>query len=239
MKYILKTGVLMVTFLIFSCSQEETLTTNPEITADTETVAKLIDGLDKTFKYSQNKGEKVGDLVLSNYFVQSIETYGLEIFKSSTSTKSDQIKHSKEFEKLLLLITDVKSFSSKDDYLNNLNRISLLVNNSQLLAVEKQNLVNKIAFMNSFVNWTESLAVSESNKSNFMAKSDCDGWWSCWGSCVAGTVGSALVGAATLGLTGAAAGTVVLPIIGTVSAGAVGAVVGGIGGALTGAATFC
>ena len=49
--------------------------------------------------------------------------------------------------------------------------------------------------------------------------------------CVAGTVGSAGLGA----LAGAGAGTVTLPIIGTVSGTAVGAVCGG----LVGAATFC
>lgn len=240
MKYISKTALLLiVTFLTFSCSQEDTSLTNAEVKADTETIAKLIDGFDKTFKYSQNEGKKADELALSNYFIQTTEADGLEIFKSSTSAKSSKIQYSEEFENFSLLITDAKSFSSKEDYLENLSETNLLVNSSQLSTDEKQILVNKIAFMNAFVNWTDTLTVSESNKSNFMVKSDCDGWWSCWGACVAGTVGSAVMGAGTLGLAGAAVGTVVLPVVGTVSAGAVGAIVGGIGGALTGAATFC
>jgi hypothetical protein len=240
MKYISKiTLTLIATIFIFSCSKEDSSLTNSELKADTETIAKLIDGFDKTLKYSQTEGVKNDELTLSNYFLETTKANGIDVIKNSAFAKSTENQYSEEFEIFSTQITNASSFSSKAEYLDNLSETDLLVNDSQLSIEEKQILINKIAFMNAFVDWTDTLAISNSNKSPAMAKSDCDGWWSCWGKCVAGTVGSAVVGAGTLGLAGAAVGTVVLPVIGTVSAGAVGAIVGGVGGALTGAATFC
>lgn len=248
MKYISKIALtLIATVFIFSCSNEDNTLENPNVKADTESIAKLINAFDKTYKYSNEVKAKNKTIDLDKYFLSQVQTSGLDAniktVSGSSKINSEETSYSNEYIIFINDIINTNNFVSKDGYINNLNFLNNEVTESQISNEEKQILVNKIAFMEAFVDWTETIE-NNNQKSSFMSKKvddddDCDGWWSCWGSCVAGTIGTAIGGAATGGLAPAAACTVVLPVVGTVACGTVGAIAGGVSGALTGAATFC
>lgn len=130
--------------------------------------------------------------------------------------------------------------TSADDYLRRLAALKSEIRNSRVSSMERSELLTLVALNEEFVRYLD-LRVSEITKSGgkVAPAMKCDGWWSCWGRCVAGTVGGAGLGALTGAAYGGAGCTMVLPVVGTVACGTVGAVAGGIFGGLAGAAASC
>lgn len=131
------------------------------------------------------------------------------------------------------------STSAYDD----LRRLALLsseIRNSRISGPEKSELLTLVALNEEFVRYLD-YKVGEITKSGGQVAPamKCSGWWSCWGKCVAGTVGGAGLGALTGATYGGVGCTMVLPVVGTVACGSVGAIAGGVFGGLAGAATAC
>ena len=145
--------------------------------------------------------------------------------------------YSPEFIDFVSQMATAPAFDSAEAYQNQLADLRADMLNSSISTPEKQALINRIAFMHAFVDWMGTVA--DSPAAEMTSIKNCNGWWSCWGKCVAGIVGDAIVGGVGLGLEGAAIGTVTVPVLGTVSAGAVGAIAGAIGGGIAGASEAC
>lgn len=236
---------LFLSLFTYSCNDGDILATTAEVKPDIETVNELIDGLNETFNYSQSstpssENGRTKIINLDNFFISQINSKGLSVAKSDSYGEVGE--HSKIYNEFVSKIANGDSYDSKKDFIHELRMLGSEINASSMSLAEKQILINKVAFMDAFVDWSETIG----NRSSHLRpttedkdKKKDEGWWESWGKCAAGTVGSALGGAAT-GAVGPAAGcTLVLPIIGTVACGTVGAVVGGVSGALVGSATFC
>lgn len=242
MKNILKfTFVLFLSLNFFSCS-EDTDAVQIDLVDNSENINKLINSFDVLVKKSiQNpslSNEKLGEL-----FIEESRNRGLSIFEVNTNsfakTSEETSTFSIEYLAFSSQIQNANSFLTKEEYKTSLTQLNSDVLNSTISIEEKQILVDNIGFMNAFVDWMDTLETQTANKSSFLAKSDCDGWWSCWGKCAAGTIGGAGAGALAGAVAPAAGCTLVLPVIGTVACGTVGGIVGGISGGLTGAAASC
>lgn len=240
-------------FILISCEKDEsTDATTTEsgqkstLTADTQTIAKLIDAFDQTLtdvRGSQNKPtEKETDAI----FIEKGKNLGLDMFVYTENTilKGSSDAYVSFYEK----INTALSYDSSELYKAYLITLDGQVQASSLTTDEKQDLVNKIAFMIEFVNWMESVSQKYSKKPSYSLvrlktsnpePNQCNGWWACWGKCMAGTIGGAGTGALAGGIGLAAAGSIAVPIIGAVPGGTFGAVVGGVSGGLTGAAASC
>ena len=135
---------------------------------------------------------------------------------SLAKTNEETSTFSSEYLNFSSQIQNANSFLTKEDYKTSLTELNSAVLNSSISIEEKQILVDNIGFMTAFVDWMDTLETQNANKSSFIAKSDCDGWWSCWGKCVAGTIGGAITGAiAGCGVgagVGAAAGAAIAAI---------------------------
>lgn len=242
MKNLLKFSIVFFfTLFISSCSEDENTIENSPITANIESINKIINGFDNTLKFSQ-KQNTTDYTILNDYFLQSLNESGLDVFESTTNISaknSNNNTFSDEYNSFAAEIAEANTFITQNDYLSHLNQLKNNVLSSTITVEEKQQLIDKIAFMNAFVDWMGTLESQNTNKSSFLAKSDCDGWWDCWGRCAAGTIGGAGLGALGGAALGGGGCTVVLPVIGTVACGTVGAVVGGVSGVLAGAASSC
>lgn len=244
--------VLSLTFL--ACSDQEQLS-EVNLVDNSENITKIINSIDTSVKESISN-TKLNSQQLGNIFIEESRSKGIRIIsldqnnnylKSNDSNftfSNDYIQFSEDLQ--------LNEYSSKEQYKNKLLDLRINVINSEVSILEKQLLIDNIDFMIAFVDWMETLD-NENNKSNL--KSDCDGWWSCWGQCAAGIIGGAITGAiggcGVGGAVGAAAGAAIAAIpsagiaapvgagVGAVVGCGAGAVAGVIGGGLTGAAASC
>jgi hypothetical protein len=193
----------------------------------------------KSKSSSSFKGKEAADLFLTN-FKSSLTV----VHNSQDKKKAIEVhtlgKSELKYSNLNMYVQD----NSKDSFASELN---LLIQNStsskdfskKLATLSKRDLKGRdkqlVYIMINVID------ILEQHNATFggASQAKCSGWWSCWGQCVAGTIGGAVTGAATLGIAGAAVGTVTVPVVGTIALGAVGTIAGGIGGALTGAAASC
>lgn len=258
MKNILKfTFVLFLSLSFFSCS-EDTDAEQIDLVDNSENINKIINSFDvvvnKSIQNPSLSSEKLGEL-----FIEESRNRGIRIVEVNTNsfakTSEEASTFSSEYLDFSSQIQNASGFLTKEEYKNSLTQLNSDVLNSTISIEEKQILVDNIGFMTAFVDWMDTLESQTASKSSFLAKSDCDGWWSCWGKCVAGTIGGAITGAvAGCGVgagVGAAAGAAIAAIpsagiaapvgagVGAVVGCVGGGVVGAIGGGLTGAATFC
>ncbi|WP_299127563.1 hypothetical protein [uncultured Winogradskyella sp.] len=185
------------------------------------------------------EGKEAADLFITNFKNsltavhnakdkrKALEVHSLGKSKLEYSNLDEYVRNNKKdaFASELNLI--INNSTSAEDFNNKLSDLS----KRDLKGRDKQLVYIMVNIMD----------ILEQHNSTYRSSSQvkCSGWWSCWGQCVAGTIGGAVTGAATLGIAGAAVGTVTVPVVGTVALGAVGTIAGGIGGALTGAAASC
>lgn len=258
MKYLLKTVfVIFLSLMFFACS-EDTQNDQVNLVDNSENISKLIGSFDLIVKKSI-ENPKLNDEELGKLFIEESEKSGLTIVEINTNnafakSSTENSTFSDTYLAFSNEIQNANNFLTKEEYKDNLNNLNNSVLNSSISIEEKQILVDNIGFMVAFVDWMDTLETQTANKSSFLAKSDCDGWWSCWGKCAAGTIGGAITGAiagcGVGGSVGAAAGAAIGSLAGGVGAipgagvGAVvgcaaGGVAGAIGGGLTGAAAAC
>jgi len=239
MKYLSKMGFAIALSMIFyACNKEVHSTSNELLQINTEEIQKIIEVLDQTYNYSIiNKGNKGEEMDIDQFFIKNMNEKGLNITTISKGLKPNSKKLSKEFKTFEFLIADSTSFSSKDDYLSHLIILEESIRESNISFVEKELLINKIAFMNAFVSWLDAIQEQNLTKSPMSNKRECEGWWSCWGKCTASVLGGAGTGALAGALVPAASCTLIVPVIGTVACGTIGRIVGGLSGALTAAGT--
>lgn len=239
MKYLSKMGFAIALSMIFSaCNKEVRSTSNELLQINTEEIQKIIKVLDQTYNYSKNnKGNKGDEIDIDQFFIKKMNEKGFNITTISKGLKPNSKTLSKEFKTFEFLIADSTSFSSEDDYLSHLIILDESVRESNISFVEKELLINKIAFMNAFVSWLDVIQEQNLTKSPMSNKRECEGWWSCWGKCTASVLGGAGTGALAGALVPAASCTVIVPVIGTVACGTIGGIIGGLSGALTAAGT--
>lgn len=249
MKHLSKIAFAIILSLIFCACNDNEYSIAPDLVDNSENIGKLISSFDSTFKeYISNPS--LSNDELGNLFIDNARKRGLTIieFNSGMYSKSDDedLTLSSEYLNFSNEIRIASNSSTNEGFKSNLDGLKINVLNSVISTDEKQILVDNIKFMIAFVDWMDTIEALNSNKSSLLSKSDCDGWWSCWGQCVAGIIGEAISGGvAGCGVgagVGAAVGTIV-PGAGTAS-GAVGGcvaggVVGAIGGGLSGAADHC
>ncbi len=223
-----------------SCSvEDDNKLEETQLVDNSETIAKLINSFDLVVKESV-ANPNLSDEELDELFIEESIKNGLNILETNlenTSVKSNSegLTFSNEYLNFSNEIENAGSFSTKEEFKNNLTDLNTSVLKSDILIAEKQLLIDNIGFMIAFVDWMETLENNQSSKSSFVLRSDCDGWWTCWGKCTSGVIGGGLTGGLAGCGIGAAAGLVVLSIPGC----GVGAIIVGIGGALTGAAAVC
>ncbi len=143
------------------------------------------------------------------------------------------------------LIASPTSYNSSGGYSASLTTAISEVRRADMPNDERQILVDNMMFMDSFVNWMGYRNNLNLNQGNIVILG-CDGWWTCWGRCVAGTAGRAIsgavIGCAGVGIVGATIGAV-----GGIKGAAVGAIIGcsaggilnGVGTGLEGYALYC
>jgi len=259
MKYLSKTVFAIFLSLMFFACSEDTQNDQVNLVDNSVNISKLIGSFDLIVKKSI-ENPNLNDEELGELFIEESEKSGLTIVEINTNNafSKSSIENSTFSDEYLAFSNEIQNannFLTKEEYKQNLNNLNISVINSSISIEEKQILVDNIGFMVAFVDWMDTLETQTANKSSFLAKSDCDGWWSCWGKCVAGTIGGAITGAvAGCGVgaaVGAAAGAAIAAIpsagiaapvgagVGAVVGCAAGGVAGAIGGGLTGAAASC
>jgi hypothetical protein len=238
--------------IAFSCNDQGNLTKNSEIKVDERGINAFINYLDFNVNQLTASGfndfgnqEALTKFVNGNQaaFEKKYGSFALRD-RNDARTTTDQLQYitSKDGEVAEKLLTFSKNSVTKDDYLSNLANLRTEIYSYDLTAGEKQILLTRVVIMERLVKYMDDKVATSfstknvNNKAN--AKTDptktapeCTGWWSCWGKCVAGTVGGAITG----GLGGCAISAVPTAGFGC----PVGAVVGAIGGGLTGAAASC
>lgn len=262
MKNLLKfTFVLFLSITFFACSEDNEVE-EVDLVDNSSNINELINSFDVVLKTSiQNpslSNETIGGL-----FIDESRNRGLKIVEintnsfaktnKETSTKETSTEETSTFSSEYLVfssqIENANSFLTKEDYKTSLVQLNSDVLNLTISNEEKQILVDNIGFMIAFVDWMSTLVETQTtNKSFFFStSSSCSGWWSCWGKCVAGTIGSALttglegcgIGAAVGGAASGIASLGLAAPAGIVGGCVVGGVIGAIGGGLSGAAESC
>lgn len=232
---------------------DQKLIQQEELMDNSENIRKLIGSFDFLLKKSISN-PKLSDEDLGSLFIEESKKNGLRIVKIQQNQNNHPV-FSKEYIYLSNSLQKTNNYDTKEEYRNSLTSLQRDVINSKMSIEEKQLLVDTIGFLVEFTDWMEALKDSNLIKFNSINKKDCDGWWSCWGSCVAATVGGALTGGvagcAVGGAVGATAGAAIAGIpsagIATPVGAGVGAVVGcvgvgivgAIGGGLTAASSSC
>jgi len=243
--------ILLVSFISSCNNTTDDVRKTESIKIDIEGADILISFID----FNVTKFQKNISLSRSNnnqpdlkFLLRNIREYerlkGLN-FHYSTTEKPEPEKLSESLIRARQTFQDKLSFcistsSSEDEFLLKLSNLKIEVLNDQTDNIIKSELLSQIVLFEKFIGYiqtkiTLNTSITTSNEDD----GKCKGWWSCWGKCIAGTLGGAGTGALTFGLAGAAVGTVTLPVVGTVSAGTVGAIGGAIAGGLTGAASSC
>lgn len=195
----------------------------------------IIDLIDRTMDYCLERGIDLQDKdAVNEVYLSKAKELGYPVDYGFTDY--DYSSYSDEFKERLAVLNTAGSYEAQENYISVLRESIESAYASSLSQEEKNTLVFNLQLTIDLLNYAE-------QKSRSLVGDDlrgrCRGWWSCWGKCVAGTLGGLITGAVGGGLAGAAVGTVTLPVVGTVSGAAVGVVGGGIGGALTGAAASC
>jgi len=258
MKYISKIAFAII-LTIFACSKEQQ-DDQVSLIDNSENINKLINSFDIVLKeYISNPN--LSEDSLGNLFIEESRKNGLRIIEIEQNSDLDKSNDnntvlSNEYVRYSNTIKKANTFATKEEYKNSLHNLYNDVIGSNISIEEKQSLVDNIGFMLAFVDWMGTLENSVS-KANLVSKAEneCDGWWSCWGKCVAGTLGGVLTGAlggCGVGAgVGAAAGAAIAAVpslgiataagagVGAVVGCAAGGIVGAIGGGLTGAAASC
>lgn len=213
---------------------------------NSEKIQKVIEGFDVSLKEYISSDLKLSDEELSDFFIKelvNLNTEILEIGQTSPNLRSipNNLQLSNEYYDMSATIRNTNLHSTNQAYQNSIISLEELVKFSNLALHEKQILIDNIRFMDSFVNWMQHTETAYGTYS-----SSCTGWWSCWGKCAAGAIGSGITGGiggcATGGMVGGAVGTVVPGVgnaVGIISGCVAVGVIGIVGGGLVGAATFC
>jgi len=133
-----------------------------------------------------------------------------------------------------------KVSTSASNYLSNLKLLEAEIYASGLTRMQKSELLTLLVLNEEFVRYLDGKVRQMVRSGDQVTPAmKCNGWWNCWGKCVAGTVGGAGLGVLTGAAYGGVGCTMVLPVVGTVACGTVGAIAGGVFGGLAGAAAAC
>lgn len=198
-----------------------------------DAIISSIDFTIQTAIESNLSDDRLGEIFISNLQLSGVDTFTI-------SNDVSDIELSEDYWIIANQIGNADIWESSDSYKNNLIDLKSNLDNYNLSEMELRITNDNIDFMIAFVDYMSSLEY------NNLAKSDCDGWWDCWGRCAAAIIGGAIIGAiggcGSIGGVGAAIGSIGGPpgiAIGAVVGCVVGGAAGLIGGALTGAAAGC
>ncbi|MFC4874569.1 hypothetical protein [Negadavirga shengliensis] len=245
-------GIVCLLFLM-GCSGFEddlALESSDGLVDNSENIQKMIQSFDKTLAALLEGETELSEEDLGDIFLKEARDAGLEIVSykdhhPNARTSSDGIVYSDAFYDYSRLIAQPTSYNSSGGYSVSLSNAITEVRYSNMPLYERQILVDNMMFMDSFVNWMNYANYTYTG-GGYTVIMGCDGWWSCWGRCAAGTMGSALTGAivgcGVGAAVGGAVGTVV-PGVGTATGVIVGCaaagVIGLVGGGMEGAAKYC
>lgn len=224
---------ILFTLLLFSCTQEEVIQLEEEVTADMETIDQLVKVFDNTLDIAHSSKKHLSEKEFSKIFSRELQNSSLSTKMGPTLAGAGG--NSSQYSAIANQIDDSHLFNSKSAYVRHLRSLNTATLTSSISRQEKQDLVDRIAFMEAFVDWME----AESHTVVLSGGLKCDGWWKCWGKCAAGIVGGAGVAGLGGAFLGGAGCTMVVPIIGTVACGVVGGIAGAVFGGLGGAAAAC
>ena len=216
-------AVLFIGLTLFTCNKEESVIgNNGYVEADKKIIAKLIKSFDATLNQVSSSDKVFDEEEINKVFLEEISKNGISNAKHNSpntlAKKSISYKFSTEFNLFAIQIGDAQNFPSQEAYKDFLTDLESQVQNSNIALIEKQILVNHIAFTCAFVDWTESLVHSQSPKTLYYAKTrlkssnveeDKKSWWQRWDKCAAGITGSALTGLVTGCGIGAATGALI------------------------------
>lgn len=217
---------------------------------NSENIQKMIKSFDETLTLFLEADLALSEGELGDFFINEAKSAGLEIITSKNQypyagLAMREENYSDAFYAYSSLITSPTSFNSSRGYSVSLNTAISEVRRANMPYYEKQILVDNMMFMDSFVDWMGYRNNLNLNQETIVTLG-CEGWWACWGRCVAGTAGravsGAVIGCAGVGIVGATIGAV-----GGIKGAAVGAIVGcaaggilnGVGNGLEGYAMYC
>lgn len=246
MKKLLKiTSVFLLSIMLFSCSKEQQ---NEQVSLvdNSEKIKNLISSFDATFKQSISN-PKLNNNELGDIFINDARNRGLKIIKleeNQNLAKKANATFSNEYKNFSIKISQTGNYTKKDDYTNDIANLRKEIILSNIPIEEKQLLIDNINLMTSITDWMSTLKSPYASKSSIACE---EGWWKCWGQCVAGAFGGAVSGAfggcITAGGLGAFIGLEIGGIpglfAGFVGGCLVGEIVGGVTGGLLGAAASC
>lgn len=217
---------------------------------NSENIQKMIRSFDETLTLFLEADLALSEGELGVFFINKAKSAGLEIITSKNQDPNAGLArrekgYSDAFYSYSNLIASPTSFDSSRGYSVSLNTAISEVRRANMPHYEKQILVDNLKFMDSFVNWMGYRNDLNLNQEN-IASLGCEGWWACWGKCVAGTAGRAVSGAvmgcagvgivgATIGAVGGIKGAAAGAIIGC----AAGGILNGVGSGLEGYAMYC
>ncbi|EON76356.1 hypothetical protein ADIS_3159 [Lunatimonas lonarensis] len=225
-----------------SCIDNVDNSTTSHFKADLEQNEKILKSLERTLYEYLASDMTLSKEELSHKYIENLHELGARVYSlgSSQPTLRTNFRPSDEYVQISRALTDAASHSTHQIYIETLSKLKISTDGSRMSQMEKDLVVENINFMNSFVNWMES------TNNALGTSATCNGWWSCWGKCAAGVLGSGITGGiggcATGALVGGAVGTVAPGIgngVGVVSGCVAMGVIGGIGGALLGASSYC
>lgn len=228
----------MIIFLI-SCSDESFNNTN-ELNSFNKSNSNNIDAIISSFDFTVQSAieSNLSDKRLGEIFISNLQLNGVDTFTISKDVSN--IELSEDYWIIANQISNTNIWKSSDSYKNKLVDLKSSLDNYDLSEMEIRITNDNIDFMIAFVDYMSTLDY------NNLTKSDCDGWWDCWGRCAAAIIGGAIIGAiggcGSIGGVGAAIGSFGGPpgvAIGAIVGCVVGGAAGLIGGALTGAAAGC
>jgi len=245
---------ITVTFLIFqSChifEEESLIDSSMVLVNNRENINKLIQGFDNTLNAFISSDFSLHEEELGEFFIQEVKELGVKMVEIDEGMVNGKISYeaipfSEDFIQFSEVISNPSAHPSNVDYIQELSGLLEQVKTSNIPLVEKQILVDNLMFMDSFVNWLGQVD-GRYKPEDQMVSFGCEGWWACWGRCVAGTAGSALSGAA-LGCAGVGVVGATIGAVGGIKGAAAGALIGctaggivnGIGKGLVGYAEYC
>jgi hypothetical protein len=252
MQHRLKTlSLIIITIVGFSCQNDDSEV--PPMQVDHRAIAQFIAVVDKSVETLRNHPPE-DDTQATHILIESVPeiqaTLGIDLSmardtrtapsgREPLAGTSQKSAARTQFEQKI--VSSSQASTSADDYLRRLALLQSEIRNSRSVSgMEKSELLTLVALNEEFVRYLDQQVREIARSGGQVAPAmKCSGWWSCWGRCVAGTVGGAGLGALTGAAYGGAGCTMVLPVVGTVACGTVGAIAGGVFGGLAGAATSC
>ena len=239
---------ILLAFLI-SCN-DTTYVEKSDIKIDNDGIETFISFIDfNVTRITSNSTHRSASSDETEYIIRNIHEFekikGVNLHSTPNGIAiivTPNVDDQKRLELQNKLVSYCQNSLNETEFLDKLHMLKAEILADKVSDGIKYDFLNRIALLEKFVDYLNTkvhLTSAQEQNTRKVLETKCDGWWACWGKCVAGTVGGAGLGALGGAATGGAGCTVVLPIVGTVACGTAGAVAGGIAGGLAGASQSC